>query len=115
MSDLSSLQGKVAVITGSTQGLGETTARHMVDVSADEAGFRLRGLATLPLVSRGNRSHQFLYLGRRPVEDRQVSHAIAQAIKMAPQMDRDQVLLINLSGRGDKDMHTVAAREGMQL
>ncbi|MCB9515135.1 MAG: DNA mismatch repair endonuclease MutL [Candidatus Latescibacteria bacterium] len=59
--------------------LGETTARHMVDVSADEAGFRLRGLATLPLVSRGNRSHQFLYLGRRPVEDRQVSHAIAQA------------------------------------
>ena len=43
------------------------------------------------------------------------SHAIAQAIKMAPQMDRDQVVLVNLSGRGDKDMHTVAAREGLQL
>jgi len=43
------------------------------------------------------------------------SHAIAQAIKMAPEMTRDQILLINLSGRGDKDMHTVAAREGLQV
>ena len=43
------------------------------------------------------------------------SHAIAQAIKMAPQMDKEQMLLINLSGRGDKDMHTVAAREGLVL
>ncbi len=43
------------------------------------------------------------------------SHAIAQAIKMAPEMRRDQILLINLSGRGDKDMHTVASREGLKL
>jgi len=43
------------------------------------------------------------------------SHAIAQAMKMAPTMDADQILLINLSGRGDKDMHTVAAREGLQI
>ncbi len=43
------------------------------------------------------------------------SHAIAWAIKLAPQMDKDQTLLINLSGRGDKDMHTVAAREGLVL
>ena len=43
------------------------------------------------------------------------SHAIAQAIKMAPTMRPDQNLLINLSGRGDKDMHTVAAREGLKI
>ena len=43
------------------------------------------------------------------------SHAIAWAIKMAPQMNKDQTLLINLSGRGDKDMHTVAAREGLKI
>ena len=30
-------------------------------------------------------------------------------------MARDQIILINLSGRGDKDMHTVAAREGIKL
>ncbi len=43
------------------------------------------------------------------------SHAIAQAIKLAPQMAPDAILLVNLSGRGDKDMHTVAAREGLKL
>jgi tryptophan synthase beta chain len=43
------------------------------------------------------------------------SHAIAHVIKMAPTMARDKVVLINLSGRGDKDMHTVAAREGMKI
>ncbi|MDJ0740954.1 MAG: tryptophan synthase subunit beta, partial [Gammaproteobacteria bacterium] len=43
------------------------------------------------------------------------SHAIAHAIKLAPQMRPEQTLLINLSGRGDKDMHTVAAQEGLEL
>jgi tryptophan synthase beta chain len=43
------------------------------------------------------------------------SHAIAYASKIAPRMAQDQILLINLSGRGDKDMHTVAAREGLDL
>jgi len=43
------------------------------------------------------------------------SHAIAQAIKMAPGMGKDRNLLINLSGRGDKDMHTVASHQGLKL
>ena len=38
------------------------------------------------------------------------SHAVAEAMKMAPAMAKDQVLLVNLSGRGDKDMATVAER-----
>ncbi|MDT8372183.1 MAG: tryptophan synthase subunit beta [Gammaproteobacteria bacterium] len=41
------------------------------------------------------------------------SHAIAYACKLAPTMSPEQVLLINLSGRGDKDMHTVAAMAGL--
>ncbi len=45
----------------------------------------------------------------------ETSHAIAQAMKMAPTMEKDSVLLVNLSGRGDKDMHTVAAREGIRI
>jgi tryptophan synthase beta chain len=40
------------------------------------------------------------------------SHAVAQAIKMAPTMDKEQVLLVNLSGRGDKDIGTVADLSG---
>jgi tryptophan synthase beta chain len=42
-------------------------------------------------------------------------HALAYAAKMAPRMKQDQILLINLSGRGDKDMHTVAQRSGIKL
>jgi tryptophan synthase beta chain len=37
------------------------------------------------------------------------SHAIAEALKLAPRMGRDQLLLVNLSGRGDKDLETVLA------
>ena len=43
------------------------------------------------------------------------SHAIAYAMKLAPTLAKDKILLVNLSGRGDKDMHTVAAREGMVI
>ena len=43
------------------------------------------------------------------------SHAVAYAMKLAPSMGKDQTLLINLSGRGDKDMHTVATYEGIEL
>lgn len=43
------------------------------------------------------------------------SHALAYAMKLAPTMGKDQAILVNLSGRGDKDMHTVAEREGVEL
>ncbi|MEO5691640.1 MAG: tryptophan synthase subunit beta [Usitatibacter sp.] len=43
------------------------------------------------------------------------SHALAHAMKMAPTMGKDRILLVNLSGRGDKDMHTVAKASGLSL
>ncbi len=43
------------------------------------------------------------------------SHAVAQAIKLARDMKKDKLILVNLSGRGDKDVHTIAAREGIEL
>ncbi|MEN8168490.1 MAG: pyridoxal-phosphate dependent enzyme, partial [Pseudomonadota bacterium] len=43
------------------------------------------------------------------------SHALAYAAKLAPTLAQDQIILVNLSGRGDKDMHTVAAREGLEI
>ncbi len=43
------------------------------------------------------------------------SHALAYASKIAPRMKRDQILLVNLSGRGDKDMHTVAEKSGLKF
>ena len=43
------------------------------------------------------------------------SHALAYVSKLAPTMSSDQVIVVNLSGRGDKDIHTVAALEGIEV
>jgi tryptophan synthase beta chain len=43
------------------------------------------------------------------------SHALAYAAKLAPALGRDRDIVVNLSGRGDKDIHTVAAREGIRV
>ena len=43
------------------------------------------------------------------------AHALAYAAKIAPRMKQDQILLVNLSGRGDKDMHTVAEKSGIKI
>ncbi|NMG74813.1 tryptophan synthase subunit beta [Aromatoleum diolicum] len=43
------------------------------------------------------------------------SHALAYAAKLAPNLPKDKILLVNLSGRGDKDMHTVAEKSGIQF
>ncbi|QPT39770.1 Tryptophan synthase beta chain [Oligella ureolytica] len=43
------------------------------------------------------------------------SHALAYAARVAPQMDKNKIILVNLSGRGDKDIHTVAEYGNIEL
>jgi tryptophan synthase beta chain len=43
------------------------------------------------------------------------AHAMAYTMKLAPTMRKDQMIVVNLSGRGDKDMQTMAKREGIEL
>ncbi len=43
------------------------------------------------------------------------SHAMAYTTKLAPIMDKDKIIIVNLSGRGDKDMQTIAQVEGIEL
>lgn len=43
------------------------------------------------------------------------AHAVAQAMKVAPQMDKDKVIVINLSGRGDKDVAAIARYRGVNV
>ena len=43
------------------------------------------------------------------------AHALAYAARLAATMSKDKILLVNLSGRGDKDMHTVAERSGLSF
>lgn len=43
------------------------------------------------------------------------SHAVAYAMKLAKQLNSEQSIVVNLSGRGDKDVHTIAALEGVSV
>ena len=43
------------------------------------------------------------------------SHALAEAVKFAPRLSGDKIIIVNLSGRGDKDVQHVAAIKGIQL
>jgi tryptophan synthase beta chain len=45
----------------------------------------------------------------------ETAHALAHAARLAPTLDKDRIVLVNLSGRGDKDMHTVAERSGIRF
>lgn len=43
------------------------------------------------------------------------AHAVAAAIKTAPEMDKDKIIVINISGRGDKDVYQVARYRGVEV
>ncbi|MFD2841836.1 tryptophan synthase subunit beta, partial [Populibacterium corticicola] len=43
------------------------------------------------------------------------AHAVAYAVKLAASMSKEQNIVVNLSGRGDKDVHTIAAIEGVDV
>lgn len=43
------------------------------------------------------------------------AHAVAYGLKLAATMDKDQMLVINVSGRGDKDIHTIAQLDGIEI
>ena len=43
------------------------------------------------------------------------SHAVAYAMKIAPEMDKDDIIIVCLSGRGDKDVKSIADYRGVDL
>ena len=43
------------------------------------------------------------------------SHAVAYAIKLAPTMDKDKIIVITISGRGDKDVAAIARYRGVDI
>ena len=45
----------------------------------------------------------------------ETSHPLAYVNKIAPKLSKSKIIVINLSGRGDKDMFTVAKEDGMTL
>jgi tryptophan synthase beta chain len=103
---------------------GQITETHSVSAGLDYPGvgpehawLKDSGRAQYVAVTDGEALAAFHELCRSEgiIPALESAHAVAHAMKMAPGMGKDAILLVNLSGRGDKDMHTVAERSGKKL
>jgi len=103
---------------------GQITATHSISAGLDYPGvgpehawLKDRGRATYVAVDDGAALAAFHDLSRCEgiIPALESSHALAFAAQLAPTLTRDAVLVVNLSGRGDKDIHTVASRQGLVL
>ena len=103
---------------------GQITETHSVSAGLDYPGvgpehayLKDSGRATYVGITDAEAMDAFHLLARTEgiLAALESSHAIAQAIKMAREMPKDALILCNLSGRGDKDIYTIAAREGLTL
>ena len=86
-------------------------------VGPEHAWLKDSGRATYVSVSDGEALQAFHDLCRLEgiIPALESSHALAYASQLAPTLPRDNILLVNLSGRGDKDMHTVADKSGLRF
>ena len=103
---------------------GQITETHSISAGLDYPGvgpehawLKDSGRAQYVAVTDADALAAFLELCRREgiIPALESAHALAHAMKMAAGMPKDAILLVNLSGRGDKDMHTVAERSGISL
>ncbi len=79
--------------------LKDTRRAVYVDATDDEAMDAFRALAQIQGIMPALES----------------SHATSYPVKLAKEMDNDQTIVVNLSGRGDKDIHTVAQIDGVYI
>ena len=100
---------------------GQIAATHSISAGLDYPGvgpehawLKDTGRATYVAVNDGEALAAFHDLTRTEgiIPALETSHALAYAARLAPTMGRHQSIVVNLSGRGDKDIHTVARLEG---
>ena len=121
--------GKPGVLHGNRTYLlqdanGQITETHSISAGLDYPGvgpehawLKDNGRAEYVAVTDEDALRAFHELCRREgiIPALESAHAVAHALKLAPGMSKDAILLVNLSGRGDKDMHTVASRMGIKF
>ncbi len=121
--------GKPGVLHGNRTYLlqdanGQITETHSISAGLDYPGvgpehawLKDSGRAAYVAVTDDEALKAFHDLCRREgiIPALESAHAVAYAMKIAPQMPQDAILLVNLSGRGDKDMQTVAERSGIKF
>ncbi|HEY5897755.1 MAG TPA: tryptophan synthase subunit beta [Burkholderiales bacterium] len=103
---------------------GQITETHSISAGLDYPGvgpehawLKDSGRAEYVAITDAEALHAFHELCRKEgiIPALESAHAVAQAMKMAREMSKESILLVNLSGRGDKDMHTVAERSGIKF
>lgn len=121
--------GQVGVLHGNKTYLlqdahGQVRDAHSISAGLDYPGvgpehsyFHKTGRAKYVAVTDDEALEAFLLLttceGIMPAMES--AHAIAYVMKLAPSLDRDKIIVVNLSGRGDKDMGIVAEKMGVDL
>ena len=86
-------------------------------VGPEHAYLKEMGRVEYTAITDDEAVHAFEYLSRTEgiIPAIESSHAVAEAIKLAPTLRKDQIIVINLSGRGDKDVKQVARFRGQKL
>lgn len=123
------LRGKVGVLHGSKSYLlqdraGQIRQTHSIAAGLDYPGVGpelsyLRSQGRVRFVSATDREAAGALRVLAEVEGiipaLESAHAVAEVIRLAPRLRRDRMILVNLSGRGDKDMDTIADYLGVKL
>lgn len=86
-------------------------------VGPEHAWLKESGRASYVSVTDDEAVGAFEYLSRMEgiIPAVESAHAVAQTLKLAPEMKKDQLLVVNLSGRGDKDVAAMAAYRGREI
>jgi tryptophan synthase beta chain len=122
-------RGQVGVLHGNKTYLlqdevGQIRSTHSISAGLDYPGvgpehswFKQSGRATYETASDDDAMAALELLTKTEgiIPALESAHAIAHAIRLAPTLARDKIMVVNLSGRGDKDMATVARVLGVTL
>lgn len=86
-------------------------------VGPEHSGLRDRSRAEYVPVTDDEAVEAFEYLSRTEgiIPAIESAHAVAHAMKIAPEMDKDKIIVVCLSGRGDKDVASIARYRGVQI
>ena len=103
---------------------GQILEGHSISAGLDYPGIGpehsfLRDSGRVDYVSAGDKealdAFQLLCRTEGIIPALEPAHALAEVVKRAPAMDKDQIIVMNLCGRGDKDVFTVGAHLGVDL
>jgi DNA mismatch repair protein MutL len=96
--------------------LGASVMEHMARFSTEKGGFSIGGLASRPTWTRGNREQQFIFINRRPVENRALSQAIVQAYREVVPAGKFPVVIAFLQvPGGEVDVNVHPAKTEVRL